>query len=226
MLFMGVLLPSTRIIKKRLTIHIAANTTTMMQQQRRRVQFDTSTRLIQIPAPLDLLSGDEHAKATLWYSREDLEQFRTEVRDLCTPFVAVTKQAFIERRKERSTKVQSQTKATCLTNSTMGPSLRGLEQRACVERQRRRLIGTRYIVKAQDKLKGDELALLAQRCTKWAIDLARAEAEHDYWEAYTTSSASLPDTKENHSPPKRKLVGGEQQSTKRIRPLVASVLSA
>lgn len=61
---------------------------------------------------------------------------------------------------------------------------RGLEQRCCLERQRRKYLTNRCIVRAQKQLTPGQLAELARRCTLWASALAVEEGRRDYIRAY------------------------------------------
>ena len=63
---------------------------------------------------------------------------------------------------------------------------RGLEQRVCFERQRRRYLGNRGIVAAHKSMQysPDRLALLASKCNRWASKIAVAEAALDFVQAY------------------------------------------
>ena len=71
---------------------------------------------------------------------------------------------------------------TC--SMALSAASRGLESRVCTERQRRRYLATKCVVRAQSKLMPDRLAGLSMRCTQWAADLAQKEATLDYERAY------------------------------------------
>mmetsp|Transcript_7491 Transcript_7491/g.15643 ORF Transcript_7491/g.15643 Transcript_7491/m.15643 type:complete len:144 (-) Transcript_7491:85-516(-) len=62
----------------------------------------------------------------------------------------------------------------------LGHQSRGLEQRACLERQRRKFISIRFIVKSQSLHDPNTLAALSQKCTQWASQLAVQEATRDH----------------------------------------------
>jgi hypothetical protein len=72
---------------------------------------------------------------------------------------------------------------------------RGLEARCCLERQRRKYLTNKCIVRAQSKVSGEQLALLAQRCTAWAAELAAREGARDYFRAYCSNGSSASATK-------------------------------
>merc|ERR1712179_746299 len=65
-----------------------------------------------------------------------------------------------------------------------------VESRACLERQRRKLLATKCIVRAaqQCQLRGDRLAALAYKCTRWASILAQEEATRDFQRAYPAAT--------------------------------------
>jgi hypothetical protein len=145
----------------------------------RRVGFSDAVEVIASASPLDLLEPQE--RSCIWYEARDLDDFRTEARDLC--------------RQMRSNMAQEDMNNT---NSTLdnflprvsGVSLardnqtRGLEQRSCLERQRRRYLANKCIVRAQYKLTPERLSALSQKCTHWAQNLATEEAARDFVRAY------------------------------------------
>ena len=62
---------------------------------------------------------------------------------------------------------------------------RGLEHRVCLTRQRNKHLAIRCTLKAQMRSKcPDFIARISGKCTQWAKDLARAEANRDYCEVY------------------------------------------
>jgi hypothetical protein len=152
-------------------------------QRRRRVAFSENTSVIPLMSPLDRLSTQE--QSALWYHVTDLDHFRTEVRDLC-----------------RKMRVSSEpVQESCVGTSTysLGAHFhtRGLEQRACLERQRRKYLAARCILRAQSKVEsGEHLAVIAHKCTAWATVLAREEAARDVIRAYGPEIISIDDTED------------------------------
>ena len=61
---------------------------------------------------------------------------------------------------------------------------RGLENRACRQRQNRKSLGLRCVLKAQRKLDSHKLACLAYKCSHNAAVLALEEAARDFTRAY------------------------------------------
>ena len=53
-----------------------------------------------------------------------------------------------------------------------------------MERQRRKYLTTKCVVRGQHGLDEDRLAQLSVRCTKWAAELAVEEAARDFVHAY------------------------------------------
>jgi hypothetical protein len=117
---------------------------------------------------------------SLWYRQEDLELFRNEARELC--------------RQMRPPAMKPNSDTTS-GKKTVGQLLlardwatRGLEQRCCLERQRRKYLANRCIVRASQHMHPDELARLTIRCTAWAASLAREEGKRDVLRAYPLTS--------------------------------------
>ena len=107
--------------------------------------------------------------AILWYTPADLDHWRMTARLHC--------------RAMRS----SLRPGTCTLS--VDPALRGLEQRACLERQRRRFLVTKCVLQQQRKRKSTQaLAKMARQCTQYATQLAVEEAAKDYAEAYSSAS--------------------------------------
>lgn len=124
----------------------------------RKVRFQVISRIIP--------SHSEEDVSNMWYQPNDLEVFRNEARDMCRQMRETTV----------TTEKQVQMARDC--------SSRGLEQRSCLERQRRRYLANRCIVRASRKFSHDKLAILATNCTSWAAALAKEEGSRDYVRAY------------------------------------------
>lgn len=142
-----------------------------------------------------------------WYSQDELAQWRADARNQChsMPYHNTSTQCTL----------------------SVDPATRGLESRACRERQRRRHLVLKCILKhSNSTTPPDTLAALAQRCTRYASALARQEAEQDYEEVY---GAVLVDTSSSSSTRKRSIsVSPEeaedtvpQHSSKRMRVMFA-----
>ena len=145
------------------------------------VSFATHVEMIPARSPLETLSEEE--LEGVWYHAEELMTFRQEARELC-----------------RKLRVEGSTSIECT---------RGLESRASYERQKRKVLGTRCIVKSQGKLVPDRLAALAQRCTQWAVGVAHEEGTLDHAIAYDLQ------------PPVRKRLAQleeEEAQQRRVRP--------
>jgi hypothetical protein len=162
-------------------LHLQPQQQQQQQCQRRRVSFSGSTCVIPITSPLDRLSSQE--QSALWYHVTDLDHFRTEVRDLCRKMRVSTEP------------VLSSTVGTSTYSLGAHFHTRGLEQRACLERQRRKYLAARCILRAQSKVEsGEHLAIIAHKCTAWATILAREEAARDVIRAYGPEIISIEDT--------------------------------
>lgn len=111
-------------------------------------------------------------KQELWYPATDLACFRAQARDLCRQMRILHEQQ------------QQPTQRTC--SLAMDLQTRGLEQRSCLERQRRKYLANRFILKAAAKCvaEPEKLATLCQKITAWAAELAVEEGARDYGRAY------------------------------------------
>jgi hypothetical protein len=113
----------------------------------------------------------------LWYRMEDLAGFRVEARDLCFQILCL---------EEAAAGVATKPGAPRLPALARDVYTRGLEHKTCSERQRRKCLANRFILKASKKLKHDpvKLASVAHKCTRWATELAIEEAARDYYCAW------------------------------------------
>jgi hypothetical protein len=140
-------------------------------RQNRRVQF-TDDCVSQLTSPLNKLSTQTEWKS-IWYSEMELNNMRSEARDICSRIRAT---------------ISGPTKPSYAKDSLT----RGLEQRFCTERQRRKYISSKYIVKTSIKLRelhqsndDEKLAAVARRCNEWATILAVEEAARDFVDVYS-----------------------------------------
>jgi hypothetical protein len=144
--------------------------------KQKRVRFQEGGVILVCPAPSPLERLDSVDEwADVWYGQKDVAEFHGEARNLCRMMRACNVATKTEERGHAN--------APLLAKDTL---TRGLEQRMCRERQRRKLLATRIIVRAaNDKMRNDpdQLAELAQRCNAWATALAIQEAERDHFRA-------------------------------------------
>eukprot|EP00522_Entomoneis_paludosa_P011068 CAMPEP_0172440114 /NCGR_PEP_ID=MMETSP1065-20121228/873_1 /TAXON_ID=265537 /ORGANISM="Amphiprora paludosa, Strain CCMP125" /LENGTH=210 /DNA_ID=CAMNT_0013188897 /DNA_START=63 /DNA_END=695 /DNA_ORIENTATION=- len=140
------------------------------EKKGKHVRFADHNKVSASPSPLDLLNDNETPE--MWFSAEDLDSFRNEARNLCR-LMRSTEEAFSNCEKKVCTMAMCQ-------------QTRGLESRACLERQRRKLLATKCIVRAQSQVAGERLAALAQKCTRWASVVAQEEAARDFQSAHPT----------------------------------------
>ena len=102
---------------------------------------------------------DEESMSS-WYSRDELEQFHEEARQL-------SRQQILE-------------------NEESGGSIRGLELRRSKERKKQKMLTTYCIIMAQRQMQDPQkLAVLAQRCSAWAVRVAIVEGQRDFIIAYS-----------------------------------------
>ena len=112
------------------------------------------------------LSSKDISECT-WHSSNDLKEMRQQVRNICNKMTCDCVTTF-------------RNVTTCVDSSS-----RGLEAYICNERYRRKKLTIRSIVKNQNKLSVNMLSKLYNHMSSWAYDLARYEAERDYYKVYT-----------------------------------------
>jgi hypothetical protein len=151
-----------------------------MHTKRRRVDFISQTEVIPAPSPLEELCD----WAPIWYQVSEMDQFRKEARDICRHMRVV----------------HSVDNSNQELHLAMDGHTRGLEQRFCLERQRRRFLANRVVVRAQVQMKGERLAEFAEKCTSWASQLAVTEGARDFERAYdeTVAVPAIESNKRTH----------------------------
>ena len=164
-------------------------------------------------------SSSSSWKSAVWYQADELTHFRDQARDVCrgmrllataaaaaaatttqddeTPQLTICSDD--NDNNEGQDQQQQQRQHYNYYHYYYGGCTRGLEQRSCLERQRRKYMTTRFIVKAArtQQLNAQQLAELAQRCNAWAMRLAQEEGERDFGRAYNTITSTT--TKKNES---------------------------
>lgn len=145
-----------------------SSSSSAMSESIRSVRFDETLTVIE--ASSNVLDDEI---STVWYQLEDLEVFRSEARELCRQI-----------RSSQPTEKHGTTTSSTDLELLRDWNSRGLELRSCLERQRRKYLANRYIVKASRKLDERKLASFATRCTTWAATLAREEGKKDFERAY------------------------------------------
>jgi hypothetical protein len=136
--------------------------------RRRRVTFQ-EPQVVSEVIPCSSMTPEERSE--MWYQQTDLIAFKNEARDLSRRL-----RAFPEQEEE----------------------CRGLEHRISFERQKRKLVAIRAIIKAQARYP-DQLAMIASRCTAWAKEIALLTGHNDFYRAYNpalvhTFPTTLPST--------------------------------
>jgi hypothetical protein len=130
----------------------------------RHVHFHLEVDVANTSSPLDSFETAEEWK-TLWYELSDFEAFREEARILC-----------------RELDIAASPGKPCLA---LDENTRGLEQRCCYERQRRKYLSSRYILRVSTQCEPEKLAAVSRKCTAYAMDLAVEEAARDYSRAWS-----------------------------------------
>lgn len=135
------------------------------------------TRKVSFPSDMAAVIPDPTLTPTIsvdfekfWYLQDELTTFRSQARDMCRHMRNFTHSSMC-------TLSWDNIENRCDT--------RGLEQRSCLERQRRKFITNRFILKASQELPADRLAELSSKVTAWAVELAVQEAICDFHRAYS-----------------------------------------
>jgi len=166
------------------------------QIEEKRVRFADDVSVSSIPSPLDQLESEITSYSELWYQLSDLALFRDEARLLCR-----------EMRRQDEEEPSYNPRLLCLSRHEQ---TRGLEQRSCLERQRRKYLASRFILKAAQQGKSPpQLAAISQRITAWAAELAVQEAQRDFVRAYAQSQSPSS---------KRSLIDVVASPERRVRP--------
>lgn len=142
-----------------------------MNYQRRRVNFRPDVEVIPISSPLDKV--DASAWLELFYQSSALDTFREETRE--------------QSRRLRNVLQQALEEDTPLSSSDCDYCIRGLEHRLCFERQRRKCMARKIIVKLQSQVNRERLAETAQLMSAWARALAIEDACREYLRSYTST---------------------------------------
>jgi hypothetical protein len=165
----------------------------------------------------------------LWYSAEDLDGYKTEVRTISRKLRGPneTQSGYgnsealpAETGKESSTHAmhdassmthdgkerendEAKKPASAVDESDVAHEgeTRGLEQRVCLNRQRHKYLAIRCTLKAQMESRCPEfIARISNKCTQWAKELAVAEADRDFCEAYCPQRLTTPKKLKNDCP--------------------------
>jgi len=140
--------------------------THLRQRCSRRVSFH---EVLSEATVVSLSSLAEEEKDQLWYNRGDIDGFRADARNLCRE---------LRRRPLR-----------------LEESVRGLELRTDVQRQARKQMTIRCVLKAQRRYKDPrQVAHIYKKCSAWSTMAAAAVAGNDFYSAYDLAYAfDIPD---------------------------------
>jgi hypothetical protein len=172
---------------------------------KKRVTFDWQTTRCSLASPLD------HAQLRpeeIWYHRDQIAAFRetarAESRLLREQYHANV---------QESSNIESEHAPCPMLATVHDDEMRGLEQRACPERQRRKYITLRVIYKASQHDHGERLGRIAQKCSAWATQLALLQGAYDFERAHQSESSTLRLTRL-----KRCATAPTNDTTRRVRP--------
>ena len=146
-------------------------------QPKRRVLFQEHSENCPFASPLEMLDRSEWG--ALWYSALEQSHFRTQVHEQCRKL------------RTRMENVRCDNKSVANVNTVDQEddydTTRGLEYGACLERQRRKRVGKKDILRAaKEELRNDpeRLSRLAQTHNQRAVDIAQKEARRDFSHTY------------------------------------------
>lgn len=131
-----------------------------IRRQRRRVSFQGSQVVSEV-TPCTSMTPEE--RANIWYTQDDLVAFKNEARDI-------------------SRKIRFSPEAV--------DESRGLEHRISSERQQRKCLAIRAIIKAQSS-HPEQLPMIASRSSAWAKEIALRVGHRDFYQAYQPELAHL-----------------------------------
>ena len=134
-----------------------------IHRQRRRVSFQ-EPQVVSEVTPCSSMTPEERART--WYSRDDLLAFKNEARDIS--------------RRIRFTPESSEA----------AEEFRGLEHRISFERQQRKYLAIRAIIKAQSS-HPEHLPMIASRSSALAKEIALRVGHRDFYQAYQPELAHL-----------------------------------
>jgi hypothetical protein len=162
------------------------------QSEPRHVKFQEHVTVIQPSNSLnDIDSGNGIYSS--WYQLNELDSFRNDARELCREMrYHDTLVTYADSSTSSSDSDSSTHSAPAIRLPSMArnSSTRGLEQRTCDERQRRKYLANRFILKIAPRLyltDPDKLAEVSQKCNAWATELAIEEAARDFERVYARS---------------------------------------
>jgi hypothetical protein len=171
-------------------------------RQRRRVSFQGSQVVSEV-TPCTSMTPEE--RANIWYTQDDLIAFKNEAR-------------YISRKIRFSPEEVEES--------------RGLEHRISSERQQRKCLAIRAIIKAQSS-HPEQLPMIASRSSAWAKEMALRVGHRDFYQAYQPELAhlvpmTLPTTHpEFPSTRKREIIvtvdDNSEEQVRRTRPRVMDV---
>jgi hypothetical protein len=183
----------------------------------------------------------------LWYSAEDLDGYKTQARTISRklrqPDEAETligsansnklgstdtisgsfhphsfESIPTQREGEEDDQDKKPAAVDCPLEVTCDGESRGLEHRVCLNRQRHKYLAIRCTLKAQMQSRcPDFIARISSKCTEWAKEIAVAEADRDFCEAYCPQRLLTPKKLKNDCPimnffrrPPKRCLDGEQ----------------
>jgi hypothetical protein len=196
--------PSPKIISSKFLLNSNDSKEAPSEKKSSCVQFSNDIdEFSAVSSPLNQIDDWD----SIWYSRNELHVMRNETRSLCSKLRRSEEECPQTKSSPSNNIICCSKKLSALlllqSNDDQTMSTRGLEQRYCVERQRRKYIASKFVLKAASKLRdgsfvnqpkrnsveaADLLARVAQRCNAWATELAIEEASRDHRNAYSNNA--------------------------------------
>lgn len=141
------------------------------QRQENKVSFNKKEVISRIMASSDMRTEERNE---IWYNHAELNEFKNEAKSLS--------RKLLQERNQQSNQTADDNRCT-----------RGLEHRISEERQRKKCLVMKAILKAQRRFKNnpEKLALIAVKCTAWAREVALCTGYRDFYLAYKPSMLHL-----------------------------------
>lgn len=155
----------------------------LIQSEPRHIHFQEIVTIIPPSHSLNVTDTESDSYSS-WYQVHELDAFRNDAREICRE---MRYQNMVVSDSDSSSDSDLSSPSLRLPSMSKNSLTRGLEQRSCDERQRRKYLANRFILKVAPKLyqtDPNKLAEVSQKCNAWATELAIEEAARDYKRVY------------------------------------------
>ncbi len=152
--------------------------TVLIQSEPRHVHFQEHVTIM--PSNVTDPESDSYNS---WYEMNELAAFRNDAREICREMRYQNK---VESDTDSSSDSEMSSPPLRLPSMAKNSLTRGLEQRSCDERQRRKYLANRFILKVY-RTQPNKVAQVCWKVNAWATELAIEEAAMDYKRVYGKS---------------------------------------